>query len=223
MVRKQSLKSVIAFFHSLRGGLILTGTVVTVLPLLVLEIAILLFGVIVRRGRTSRMGSYPMDPIMPGMDGVEATRRVKKTCPGCRAIAVTSCHKDEHTFPAIRAGALSYVSKYIDPDELAEAIRLARAGEAVINPRVASRTVKELHGLRDDAVNPFRDLSGRELEVLKQMAAGKSNHEIGEALFVSEKTVNSPITSILNKLHLAERTQAAVYAWQEGIVRRDKK
>ncbi len=164
-----------------------------------------------------------MDLIMPGMDGVEATRRVKKACPGCQVIVVTSYHEDEHIFPAIRAGALSYVLKDIDPDELAEAIRLAHAGEAVINPRVAARMVKELGGLRDDAVNPFRDLSERELEVLMQIAAGRSNREIGEALFISEKTVKSHITSILNKLHLADRTQAAVYAWQEGIVRREKK
>ncbi len=164
-----------------------------------------------------------MDLIMPGMDGVEATRRVKKACPSCQVIVVTSYHEDEHIFPAIRAGALSYVLKDIDPDELAEAIRLAHAGEAVINPRVAARMVKELGGLRGDAVNPFRDLSEREQDVLKQIAAGRSNREIGEALFISEKTVKSHITSILNKLHLSDRTQAAVYAWQEGIVRREKK
>ncbi len=162
-----------------------------------------------------------MDLLMPGMDGVEATRQVKKVSPRTQVIVLTSYHEDEHIFPAIRAGALSYVLKDIDPDELANAIRRAHAGEAVLNPRVAARLVKEMHGDREEAVNPFNELTDRELDVLRQIAAGKSNHEIGEALYISEKTVKSHITNILNKLHLADRTQAAVFAWQEGIVRRD--
>jgi two-component system, NarL family, response regulator LiaR len=164
-----------------------------------------------------------MDLIMPGLDGVEATRQVKKVSPRSQVIVVTSYHEDEHIFPAIRAGALSYVLKDIDPDDLAEAIRRANAGEAVLNPRVAARLVKELHGQREGAVNPFNELTDREIEVLRQIAAGHSNHEIAEALVISEKTVKSHITNILNKLHLADRTQAAVYAWQAGIVRRDPK
>ena len=163
-----------------------------------------------------------MDLIMPGMDGVEATRQVKKVSPRTQVIVVTSYHEDEHIFPAIRAGALSYVLKDIDPDDLADAIRHASAGEAVINPRVAARLVKELHGQREESVNPFSELTNREMDVLRQIAAGKSNHEIAAALTISEKTVKSHITNILNKLHLADRTQAAVYAWQEGIVRRDQ-
>ncbi len=163
-----------------------------------------------------------MDLIMPGMDGVEATRRVKKASPRTQVIVLTSYHEDEHIFPAIRAGALSYVLKDIDPDHLADAIRHAHAGEAVLHPRVAARMVKELHGDRQEAVNPFNELTVRELDVLRQVAAGKSNREIAEALVISEKTVKSHITNILNKLHLADRTQAAVYAWQAGIVRRDR-
>lgn len=161
-----------------------------------------------------------MDLIMPGMDGVEATRQVKKRSPRTQVIVLTSYHEDEHIFPAIRAGALSYVLKDIDPDELAEAIRRARAGEAVIHPRVAARLVKELHGSRQEEINPYNELSERELEVLRQIASGKSNREIAETLVISEKTVKSHITNILNKLHLADRTQAAVYAWRSGIVRR---
>jgi NarL family two-component system response regulator LiaR len=163
-----------------------------------------------------------MDLIMPGMDGVEATRQVKKVSPRTQVIVVTSYHEDEHIFPAIRAGALSYVLKDIDPDDLAGAIRLAAAGEAVINPRVGARLVKELHGVRDESVNPFRELTDREMEVLRQIAAGKSNQEIAEALVISEKTVKTHVTNILSKLQLSDRTQAAVYAWQEGIVRRDQ-
>ena len=163
-----------------------------------------------------------MDLIMPGIDGVEATRQVKKASPRTQVVVVTSYHEDEHIFPAIRAGALSYVLKDIDPDDLADAIRRAAAGEAVINPRVGARLVKELYGQRAETVNAFRELTDREMEVLRQIAAGKSNHEIAEALVISEKTVKTHITNILAKLHLSDRTQAAVFAWQEGIVRRDQ-
>lgn len=157
-----------------------------------------------------------------GMDGVEATRQVKKISPRTQVIVVTSYHEDEHIFPAMRAGALSYVLKDIDPDDLAEAIRRAAAGEAVINPRVGARLVKELRGQREETVNAFSELTEREMEVLRQIAAGKSNHEIAEALVISEKTVKTHITNLLAKLHLADRTQAAVFAWQEGIVRRNQ-
>lgn len=163
-----------------------------------------------------------MDLLMPEMDGVEATRQIKKVSPSTQVIVLTSYHEDEHIFPAIRAGALSYVLKDIDPDELADSIRRARAGEAVLNPRVAARMVQEIHGARSQAANPFQELTDRELDVLRQVAAGKNNREIAEALVISEKTVKTHITNILSKLHLADRTQAAVYAWQEGIVRRSR-
>jgi len=163
-----------------------------------------------------------MDLIMPGMGGVEATRQLKKINPRTQVIVVTSYHEDEHIFPAIRAGALSYVLKDIDPDDLADAIRRANGGEAVLNPRVATRMVKELGGIRQETVNAFRELTDREMEVLKWIATGKNNQEIAEILVISEKTVKSHITNILNKLHLSDRTQAAVYAWQEGIIRRDQ-
>ncbi len=162
-----------------------------------------------------------MDRIMPGMDGVEATRQVKKASPATQVIVLTSYHENEHIFPAIRAGALSYVLKDIDPDELADAIRRAYAGEAVLHPRVATRMVKELGGIRQEEVNPFRELTTREMDVLRLIAGGKNNQEIAETLVISEKTVKTHITNLLAKLHLADRTQAAVYAWQEGIVRRD--
>lgn len=163
-----------------------------------------------------------MDLIMPGMDGVEATRQVKKVSPRTQVIVLTSFHEDVHIFPAIRAGALSYVLKDIDPDDLADAIRKANQGEAVLNPRVATRMVKELGGIRQETVNPFRELTDREMEVLRLIAAGKNNQEIAGNLVISEKTVKTHITNILTKLHLSDRTQAAVYAWQSGIVRRDQ-
>ena len=162
-----------------------------------------------------------MDLIMPGMDGVEATRRLTTRSPRTNVVMLTSYHDDEHVFPAIRAGALSYVLKEVGPEELADAVRKAAAGEAVLHPRVAARVVRELHGARRDDPNVFRELSDRELEVLKLIAEGLSNAEIAGRLYVSEKTVKSHVSNILGKLHLADRTQAAVYAWRQGVVRRD--
>lgn len=161
-----------------------------------------------------------VDLVMPGMDGVEVTRQVKQTSPRTQVIVLTSYHQDEHIFPAIRAGALSYLLKDVGPAELAEAVRKAAAGEAVLHPRVAARVVQELHGARQDAPNPFTELSDREMEVLRLIADGLSNADIAGQLIISEKTVKSHVSNILNKLHLADRTQAAVYAWREGVVRR---
>jgi NarL family two-component system response regulator LiaR len=162
-----------------------------------------------------------MDLIMPGMDGVEATRRLTAQSPRTHVVMLTSYHDDEHVFPAIRAGALSYVLKEVGPEQLADAVRKAAAGEAVLHPRVAARVVRELHGARRDEPNVFHELSDRELEVLKLIAEGMNNAEIAGRLYVSEKTVKSHVSNILGKLHLADRTQAAVYAWRQGVVRRD--
>jgi two-component system, NarL family, response regulator LiaR len=162
-----------------------------------------------------------LDLVMPGMDGVEAARLIKKTSPRTLVIVLTSYYDDEFIFPAIHAGALSYLLKDASPDELAEAIRLAARGEAVLHPRVAVRLVKELSGAPAHLQNPFQELTARELEVLRLIADGLSNQEIAGSLVISEKTVKSHVTSILSKLHLADRTQAAVYAWQEGLVRRN--
>jgi NarL family two-component system response regulator LiaR len=162
-----------------------------------------------------------MDLLMPGMDGVEATRQIKKRSPRTQVIVLTSHHDDEHIFPAIRAGALSYLLKDIDPDDLADAVRQANAGEAVLNPRVAARMIQEMQGVREEKINPFTELTDREMEVLRLIAGGQSNQEIAEKLVISEKTVKSHVSNLLSKLHLSDRTQAAVYAWREGIVRRD--
>ena len=162
-----------------------------------------------------------LDLIMPGMDGVEAARQVKRVCPRAQIIVLTSYHQDEHIFPAIRAGALSYMLKDVGPAELADGVRKAAVGEAVLHPRVAARVVQELHGARRDAVNPFTELSEREMETLKLIAEGLSNSDIAERMTISEKTVKSHVSNILSKLHLADRTQAAVYAWREGVVRRE--
>ncbi len=162
-----------------------------------------------------------MDLEMPGeLDGIAATRQIRKIRPEIQVIVVTSHHQDEYIFPAVRAGAISYLLKDVEPEELAAAIRKAAQGEAVLDSRVASRIIQELQGIRRDEVNPFTELSEREFDVLRLIAAGKSNAEIAEALVLGESTIKTHIGNILKKLHLDDRTQAAVYAWQQGIVRR---
>ncbi len=164
-----------------------------------------------------------MDLVMPGMGGVEATRQVKQVSPRSQIIVLTSYHEDEYIFPALRAGALSYVLKDVGPDELAEVVRKAARGESVLHPRVASRVVQELQGRKRDIPNLFTDLSDRELDVLRLIADGRSNAEIADTLIISEKTVKSHVSNILGKLHMIDRTQAAVFAWRQGLVaRRDQ-
>ena len=161
-----------------------------------------------------------MDLIMPNMDGVEATRRVKQVSPRSQVVVLTSYHEDEHIFPALKAGALSYILKDVSAEELASVVRKAASGEAILHPRVAARVIKELQGRRAEGLNPFTELSERELEVLKLIADGMSNAEMAAKLFLSEKTIKGHVSNILSKLHLVDRTQAAVYAWREGIVRK---
>ena len=161
-----------------------------------------------------------MDLVMPGMDGVEATRQLKRVSPRSQVVVLTSYHEDEHIFPALKAGALSYILKDINPNELADAIRKAASAEAVLHPRVAARVIKELQGAPRDTINVFTELSERELEVLKLIAEGRSNAAIAEHLVLSEKTVKGHVSNILSKLQLADRTQAAVFAWREGVVRK---
>jgi len=164
-----------------------------------------------------------MDLEMPGeLDGISATRQIRKLRPETQVIVVTSHHQDEYIFPAVRAGAISYLLKDVEPDELAEAIRKAAQGEAVLDSRVASRIIQELQGIRKEDVNPFTELSEREFDVLRLVAAGKSNAEIADALVLGESTVKTHLSNILKKLNLDDRTQAAVYAWQQGIVHRGR-
>jgi len=160
-----------------------------------------------------------MDLAMPEMDGIEATRRIRDASPRTQVVVLTSFHDDAHIFPAIKAGALSYQLKDIRPGELAQTVRLAAQGEAVINPQVASRLVQELSGNRAQQLSPLAELSNRELEVLKLIAEGLSNAEIAERLVLSQKTVKGHVSNILGKLHLADRTQAAVLAWRQGTIR----
>ena len=162
-----------------------------------------------------------MDLIMPGMDGVEATRLIKNVSPRTQIVVLTSYHEDEHIFPALQAGALSYLLKDVKMDELAEAVKKAALGEAVLHPHVAARVIVEIRGNKEAEFNPHSDLTNREMEILKLIADGSSNNEIAKQLVISMHTVKGHVSNILSKLHLADRTQAAVYAWQKGVVRRE--
>jgi NarL family two-component system response regulator LiaR len=174
----------------------------------------------VRRAGESVPDVVLMDLLIGEIDGVEATRQIKLVSPRSQVVVLTSYHDDEHIFPALRAGAISYLLKTVAMDELAEAVRRAARGEATLHPRVAARVIQELQGPRPETANPFVELTDRELETLKLIAGGLSNAAIAGKLVISENTVKGYVSNILSKLHLADRTQAAVLAWREGVVRR---
>jgi NarL family two-component system response regulator LiaR len=161
-----------------------------------------------------------MDLVMPGIDGVETTRRVKTVSPSSRIIVLTSFADDDKVFPAIKAGAISYLLKDVQPEELARAIRAAQRGEAVLHSEVAAKLMQEFSAPRP-ADDPVEQLTEREMDVLRLIAKGKSNKEIADTLIISEKTVKTHVSNILSKLHLADRTQAAIYALRQRLVPMD--
>ena len=158
-----------------------------------------------------------MDLVMPGIDGVETTRRVKAASPSTRVIVLTSFADDDKVFPAIKAGAISYLLKDVSPEDLAHAIRAAQRNEAVLHPEVAAKLMQEFSAPRPGEA-PVDQLTPREMEVLRLIAKGKSNKEIADTLIVSEKTIKTHVSNILSKLHLADRTQAAIYALRQRLV-----
>ncbi|HEY4384770.1 MAG TPA: response regulator transcription factor, partial [Ktedonobacteraceae bacterium] len=158
-----------------------------------------------------------MDLLLPGMDGVEATRHVKRISPRTQVVVLTSYAEDEHIFPALRAGALSYILKDIRPRDLAESLRKAVQGESVLNSRVAARMIQDVREAKRKVPQVFSELTPRELDVLQLLADGSSNAAIAERLTLSEKTVRGYISNILSKLHVTDRTQAAIFAWQQGL------
>nr|WP_280521302.1 response regulator transcription factor [Paenibacillus mangrovi] len=163
-----------------------------------------------------------MDLSMPGIGGIEAIRRIKKLSPHSQIVVLTSFQEDDYIFPALRAGALSYVLKNVQSGDLADIIRKARGGEAFLHPRVAARVVQEFREERKDIPNVFNDLTDRELEVLRLIAQGNANAAIAQSLVISEQTVKGHVSNILGKLQLSDRTQAAVFAWEQGVVQRKR-
>jgi NarL family two-component system response regulator LiaR len=156
-----------------------------------------------------------MDLIMPQVDGIEATRRIRALSPSTQVIVLTSFGEDEKVFSAIKAGALSYLLKNVSPGDLVNAVQAAHRGETQLHPEIAKKLMNEL------SLGPRRqtpeELTERELDVLKLIARGQSNREISHELVISEKTVKTHVSNILSKLHLDDRTQAAIYALREGL------
>jgi NarL family two-component system response regulator LiaR len=161
-----------------------------------------------------------MDLMMPRLDGIGAIEIIKAERPEARILVLTSFAEDEKVFGAIKAGALGYLLKEASPIELLAAIRDVAAGEAALHPAIARKVIREL--ARPPDLPPTEEpLTDREVEVLALVAKGLSNQEIADTLIISERTVRTHVSNILDKLHLANRTQAALYALREGIANLD--
>ena len=161
-----------------------------------------------------------MDLVMPHKGGIDAIIEIKEKDPGARILVLTSFSEDDQIFPAIKAGALGYLLKDSSPDDLLQAIRQIYAGELTLHPAVAHKLIHEL----DQPPNlppTEHPLTSRELTVLRLVANGLTNLEISEALCISDRTVRTHVTNIFDKLHLANRTQAALYALRRGLASLD--
>ena len=156
-----------------------------------------------------------MDLVMPRLSGIDAIPQVREASPSTKVIVLTSFADDEKVFPAVKAGAAGYLLKDAQPQELAQAIRTVHSGEALLHPSIAA---KLMHEYAEDESRGKKDvLTPRELEVLRHLARGMSNKEIAKSLVLSEKTVKTHVSNILQKLDLADRTQAALYAVRHGL------
>jgi len=161
-----------------------------------------------------------MDLVMPEMDGIEAISQIKNTHPQVRILALTSYSTDDKIFPAIKAGAIGYLLKDSDPQDLIRAIKQVYRGEPSLHPKVAQKVLQEL-SMPSDRPPTSEPLTEREVEVLALLAKGASNQEIAEQLIIAEATVRTHVSHILDKLHLANRVQAALYALREGLASLD--
>jgi len=162
-----------------------------------------------------------MDLYMPEMDGIEATSCIKKEYPNVKVLVLTSFSDQAHVLPALKAGASGYILKDVEPDQLVEAIRSAYKGNIQLHPDIASALLSQTlpQEEKQESSNIHVDvLTARENEVLQLLAKGMSNKEIASVLVITEKTVKAHVSSILGKLNLSDRTQAALYAVKNGIV-----
>lgn len=157
-----------------------------------------------------------LDLVMPRQDGIEAIGQIKRENPEARILVLTSFAEDDKVFPAIKTGAQGYLLKDSSPQQLLEAIRDVYRGQSSLHPTIARRLINELQ--RPPDLPPTKEpLSEREMEILRLVARGLTNQEIAEELVISERTVRTHVSHILEKLHLANRTQAALYAHREGL------
>jgi NarL family two-component system response regulator LiaR len=170
------------------------------------------------RAHTLQPDVILLDLVMPRKSGLEAIVEIKEKTPNARILVLTSFAEDDKVFPAIKAGAMGYLLKDSSAQELVQAIRDVYQGEPAMHPSIARKLMRELQRPPEpDMPRTEEPLSGREVEVLTLVARGLSNQEIGDALFISERTVRTHVGNILDKLHLANRTQAALYALREGL------
>lgn len=175
---------------------------------------------VVDKARAHRPDVILLDMMMPRKDGLGAINDIMKEDPEARILVLTSFAEDEKVFPAIKAGALGYLLKDCSPQELLIAIRNVYEGDASLHPTIARKLMRELS--QPAGLPPTTDpLTEREVEVLRLVAQGLSNDDIAEKLVVSERTVRTHVSHILDKLHLANRTQMALYAVREGIAKLD--
>jgi NarL family two-component system response regulator LiaR len=175
---------------------------------------------VVLKARTHNPDVILLDMVMPRQDGLEAIQQIKKSNPDAQILVITSFAEDEKVFPAIKSGALGYLLKDSSPDQLLQAINDVYRGEPSLHPTIALKLMRELN--RPSELPPTESpLTEREVEVLKLVARGLTNQEIAALLVISERTVGNHIGSILSKLHLANRMQAALYALRQGLASLD--
>ena len=162
-----------------------------------------------------------LDLFLPGLDGISVLGQIKQDRPATEVLMLTSSSDDEHLLAAVRAGALAYLPKTAGVDQVVASVRAAARGESVLEPRIAARLVREVREIATRR-RPLDHLSPREIEVLTVLARGRSNREIARALSISEETVKAHVSSILTKLHLTDRTQAAIFGLQQRLVPLDQ-
>jgi two-component system, NarL family, response regulator LiaR len=158
-----------------------------------------------------------MDLVMPEMDGIEATKQIIAQWPEAKIIVVTSFLDDEKVYPALEAGATSYMLKTSKANEIANAIRATFYGQSVLEPEVTNKVMTKMKQKKE--ILPHEELTNREMEVLLLMAQGKTNQEIADELFIAVKTVKVHVSNILSKLGVQDRTQAVIYAFKHLLVK----
>lgn len=159
-----------------------------------------------------------MDLMMPVMDGVEATKKLRESHPEAKVVVLTSYSDQDHVIPALQAGAVGYQLKDVDPDELVKTIRAASKGEKLLHPKATNLLLEQMsNGTNKKEPGVHFKLTTREKDVLYQITLGKSNKEIASDLYITEKTVKTHVSNLLSKLQVHDRTQAAIYAMKENL------